>query len=169
MKFILIKLFIGLVLFGTLVALTFNDVPNSGRLLDFCYCALMGLGVMHLGSGPQEGIGVASPDKQGGFASPFMLAFMGALALSMAACTSVSVQNAQVTYTQSCAAYGGAFDVMVALRKAGKLNQSQIDQVTIIDSQITPLCTGPLPQDLDAAAAQVTAAVTALTILETVK
>ena len=165
MKYIMIKLFIGLVLFGTLVALTFTDVPNSGRLLDFCYGALMGLGVMHLGNGPQEGIAV----KDGGFASPFMLALLAALSLSIAACTTVPTQSAQVTYTQSCAAYGGAFDVMIALRKGGKLNQAQIDQVTLIDSQITPLCTGPLPKDLDAATVQVTAAVTALTILETVK
>lgn len=165
MKFVLIKLFIGLVLFGTLVALTFNNIPNSGRLLDFCYGALMGLGVMHLGSGTQDVVA----DKQGGFASPFMLMFMTALSLSIAACTTVPTQSTQVTYTQSCAAYGGAFDVMIALRKGGKLNQAQIDQVTLIDSQITPLCTGPLPQDLDAATIQVTAAVTALTILETVK
>lgn len=164
MKFVLIKLFIGLVLFGTLVALTFNNIPNSGRLLDFCYGALMGLGVMHLGG--KQGL---IADKQGGFASPFLLAIVAGLSLSLAACGSVSVQSAQVAYTQSCAAYGGAFDVMIALRKAGKLNQSQIDQVTIIDSQITPMCTGPLPNDLDTATAQVTAAVTALTILETVK
>jgi hypothetical protein len=165
MKYVMIKLFIGLVLFGTLVALTFNNIPNSGRLLDFCYGALMGLGVMHLGSGPQDVVA----DKQGGFASPFMLLFMAALSLSITACTTVSTQNAKVTYTQSCAAYGGAFDVMIALRKGGKLNQAQIDQVTLIDSQVTPLCTGPLPQDLDAATAQITGAVTALTILEAVK
>jgi len=165
MKYVMIKLFIGLVLFGTLVALTFNNVPNSGRLLDFCYGALMGLGVMHLGSGPQKSVAT----KDGGFASPFALMLAAGLALSVSACSTVSTQSAHVAYTRSCAAYGGAFDVMIALRKGGKLNPAQIDQVTIIDSQITPICTGPLPQDLDAATAQVTAAVTSLTILEAVK
>lgn len=165
MKFVLIKLFIGIVLFGTLAALTFNNVPNSGRLLDFCYGALMGLGVMHLGGSPSN----APPDKQSGFASPLAMLCVAVMGLILAACTSVTTQNAQVTYTQSCAAYEGAFDVMLALRKAGKLNPAQIDQVTLIDSQITPMCTGPLPQDLDAATTKVTAAVTALTILETVK
>jgi hypothetical protein len=165
MKYVMIKLFIGLVLFGTLVALTFNNIPNSGRLLDFCYGALMGLGVMHLGGDQRD----APPDKQGGFAAPLALIMTAFMGLTMAACTSVTTQSAQVTYTQSCAAYGGAFNVALALRKAGKLNQSQIDQVTLIDSQITPLCTGPLPADPETATTQVTAAVTALTILEAVK
>lgn len=171
MKYTLIKLFIGLVLFGTLAALTFNNVPNSGRLLDFCYGALMGLGVMHLGgSGPQEGIGGTAPDKTGGFAAPLALLMAFAMAAGVSACTStVTIRDARVTYTQSCAAYGGAFNVLVAMRKADKLNDAQIAQVTLIDSQITPICTGPLPTDLDDATAKVTAAVTALTIMESLK
>jgi hypothetical protein len=168
MKYVFIKLFIGLVLFGTLVALTVLDVPNSARLVDLCYAGLVGLGIMHLG-GPQEGDGGASPDKQGGFASLGLMACAAIAGLSMAACSSVTTQTAQVTYTQACAAYGGAFNVMIALRKAGKLNPSQIDQVSTIDSQITPMCTGPLPQDLDTATQKVTAAVTALAILEAAK
>jgi hypothetical protein len=52
------------------------------------------------------------------------------------------------------------------LRRAGRLSRAQIDQVTLLDSQITPLCTGPLPADSTAAVQQVTTAVTTLTLLE---
>lgn len=54
MSYVYIKLFIGLVLFGTLVALTVLDVPNSARLVDLCYGALIGLGIMHLGGGREQ-------------------------------------------------------------------------------------------------------------------
>jgi hypothetical protein len=91
-------------------------------------------------------------------------------AVLLAGCASTtSTQTAQVNYTQACAAYGAAFAGALQLRKAGKLNQVQVDQVTLLDSQITPICTGPLPTDATAATQQITAAVTALTILETVK
>lgn len=93
-----------------------------------------------------------------------------AAALLLAGCASTtSPQTAQVTYTQACAAYGAAFASALQLRKAGKLNQTQVDQVSLLDGQITPICTGPLPADATAVTQQVTAAVTALTILETVK
>jgi hypothetical protein len=82
---------------------------------------------------------------------------------------SATTQSAQVTYVQSCAAYGAAFAAAVELRTAGKLNQAQIDQVTLLDSQITPICTGTLPADPIAATQQVTAAITSLTILEAIK
>jgi len=172
MKYVFIKLFIGLVLFGTLVALTVLDVPNSARLVDLCYAGLVGLGIMHLG-GIDSSSDNTPINKESGYISqnmtcalfvPGMLLFLG-----MTACNSVPTQTAQVAYTQACAAYGGAFDVMIALRKAGKLNPSQIDQVTLIDGQITPMCTGQLPQDLDTATQKVTAAATALTILEATK
>lgn len=96
------------------------------------------------------------------------------LLCGLSACASVTgpaatTQSAQVSYVQSCAAFGAAFNVALQLRLAGKLNQSQIDQVTLLDSQITPICTGPLPADPTAATVQITAAVTALTILEAVK
>lgn len=87
------------------------------------------------------------------------------LALAMlAGCA--TTQSAQVGYTQACAAYGVAFNGALQLRLAGKLTQPQIDQVTVIDSQITPICTGPLPANPTAAAAQITAAVTTMTILK---
>jgi uncharacterized lipoprotein YajG len=91
-------------------------------------------------------------------------------ALLLAGCASTpSTQTTQVTYTQACAAYGAAFAGALQLRKAGKLNQTQVDQVTLLDGQITPICTGALPADATAATQQITAAITALTILETIK
>lgn len=96
-----------------------------------------------------------------------------ALAILLSACVTnpqqAPTQSAQVTYTQACAAYGAGFAVALELRRAGKLNQAQIDQVTLLDSQITPICTGPLPADPDAATRRVTAAVTALAVLEAAK
>jgi hypothetical protein len=92
------------------------------------------------------------------------------LANALTACASsssaASTPSAQVGYAQACAAYAGLFATAAELRKAGKLNQPQIDQVTLLDSQITPICTGPLPADADAATQQITAAVTSLTIIE---
>jgi PBP1b-binding outer membrane lipoprotein LpoB len=95
------------------------------------------------------------------------LALIFAAALAVSGCA--TTQSTQVSYTQACAAYGAAFETMLQLRVAGKLNQPQIDQVTLLDSQVTPICTGPLPADPTAAATQVTAAVTALTIIEVSK
>ncbi len=86
------------------------------------------------------------------------------LALALSACA--TTQSTQVTYVQACATYGAAFDAALQLRIAGKLNQPQIDQVTLLDAQITPICTGALPADPDAATQQITAAVTTLTVLE---
>jgi hypothetical protein len=91
----------------------------------------------------------------------------------LAACASLSspsatTQSAQAAYVQSCAAYGAAFATATELRSAGKLNQAQIDQVTLLDQQITPICTGPLPADPTAATQQVTAAITSLAILEAI-
>jgi hypothetical protein len=171
-----IKLFIGAVLFGTLVALTVLQVPRSERLVDLIYAALLGLGIMHLGD--QSGAPDAPVTKQGGFASIVLLVAMAIIAmLVLAGCTTTAqreepqqaTRSAQVTYTQACAAYGAGFATALELRREGKLNRAQIDQVTLIDSQVTPVCTGRLPADPDAAVRQVTAAVTALAILEAVK
>jgi hypothetical protein len=92
------------------------------------------------------------------------------LAHALAGCSAPSGNPpsaaAQVGYAQACAAYAGLFATALELRKAGKLNRAQIDQVTLLDSQITPICSGPLPADADAATQQITAAVTSLTIIE---
>lgn len=93
-----------------------------------------------------------------------------ALALLLAGCAApTQAPSAQVTYTQACAAYGAAFAGALQLRQAGRLNRAQVDQVTLLDSQITPICTGALPADTTTATQQITAAVTALTILEAAK
>lgn len=97
----------------------------------------------------------------------FIIIVVG-LALTGCASTGQAL-SAQVTYTQACAAYGVAFAGALQARKAGKLSQVQIDQVTLLRSQITPICTGPLPADTTAATQRITAAVTTLTILEAVK
>ncbi|MEL5850120.1 MAG: hypothetical protein U7M05_12295 [Candidatus Igneacidithiobacillus chanchocoensis] len=86
-------------------------------------------------------------------------------ALLLTACATTT-QQTQVQYVQACTAYGAAFNAALALREAGKLTPAQINQVNLLDSQITPICTGPLPADPQAATAQVTAAVTTLAIIE---
>lgn len=89
-----------------------------------------------------------------------------AMLLSACATQSESTQSVQETYVQACVAYGAAFGTAVALRKAGKLNAPQIAQITLVDDEVTPICTGTLPADPDAATQQITAAVTRLVILE---
>lgn len=113
------------------------------------------------------------PSKEDGFARLPMLGLIGASALALAACQSVpgqsTAQSTQVTYTQACSSWGAAFATALELRRAGKLNQAQIDQITLLDATVNPICTGPLPTDPNAATQQVTAAVTTLVILEAVK
>lgn len=168
MKNTYIKLFIGALLFGTLVALTVFNVPHAERLVDLIYAALLGLGITHLAT---PNAAPAPPaDRQGGFAMPGLLAALGlGTALLFAGCatrTQPAVPAAQVAYAQACAAYGAAFVGALELRRVGRLSRAQVDQVTLLDSQVTPICTGPLPPDATTAVQQVTAAVTALTILE---
>lgn len=159
---IYIKTLIGAVLFGTLVAVTCLQVPNCERLIDLLYAALIGLGITHL-AGPAPTAG-----KDGGFAHPGLLAALGVGSILMlsACATPPTTRSAQVSYTQACAAWGAAFAGALELRQVGKLNQAQIDQVTLLDSQVTPLCIGALPTDANEAANRVTAAVTAMAIIE---
>ena len=79
--------------------------------------------------------------------------------------TTATTQTAQVTYAQSCIMYASAFNVALQKRQAGKLSANQIAQISLVDQQITPICTGPLPADLVAATKQITAAVTTLGVL----
>lgn len=115
----------------------------------------------------------APTSKEGGFARLPMLGLIGASALALAACQSMpsqsTAQSTQVTYTQACSSWGAAFATALELRRAGKLNQAQIDQITLLDAAVNPICTGPLPADPTAATQQVTTAVTTLVILEAVK
>jgi len=89
------------------------------------------------------------------------------LALAMTGCA--TSQSTKAAYVQTCAGYGLAFNAALQLRQAGKLTPAEIDQITMLDAQVTPICTGPLPADPTAATAQVTAAVTTLTMIETIK
>jgi hypothetical protein len=86
------------------------------------------------------------------------------LALLLAACS--TTQDTQVGYVQACSAYAAAFSAAVTLRANGKLGQKDIDAITLMDKEVTPICTGPLPTDPTAATQQVTAAVTTLLIME---
>jgi hypothetical protein len=61
--------------------------------------------------------------------------------------------------------YASAFNVALQKRQAGKLSANQIAQISLVDQQITPICTGPLPTDPVAATKQITAAVTTLGVL----
>jgi hypothetical protein len=163
-----VKLLIGAALFATWVALVVCKVPGTEDIVNTIKLSLAGLGVYHLGTRPAA---TAAAHKEGGFARPKLLVALGSLALAVSACQSVTgpnatTQSAQVVYTQACSAYGAAFGVALQMRMAGKLNRAQIDQVTLLDSQVTPVCTGPLPADPAAATQQITAAVTTLTILE---
>jgi hypothetical protein len=165
------KLLVGAVFLAILVALTVLQVPHAERLTDMLYGALLGMGIMHVddrkhakssGASPTNQVAPAHPPdvdtvKQAGFVLPAllsMLAILATTAMLLSACA-----------TPQSASWGTGFDVALHLRQAGKLNRAQIDQITLLDSQITPLCTGPLPADPSAAARQVTAAVTTLTIL----
>ncbi len=94
-----------------------------------------------------------------------VLSLVGCAALNPNATT----QQVQVQYVQACAAYGAAFNGALQLREAGKLTAGQVSQINVIDSQMTPLCTGTLPADPAAATQQLTAAVTTLAIIEAVK
>ena len=86
------------------------------------------------------------------------------MALALAACATTTPQ-AQTQYVQACAAYGAALTTAATLRKDGKLTAAQIAQVSLVDQQITPICTGPLPANPTAQTQQITAALTTLAIM----
>lgn len=162
---VFLKVLIGAVLLAILVVLTYLQVPHSERLIDMLYAALIGLGITHIA-------GTSAPgNKEGGFAHPGMLAALGVgtlLALSACSAGSQTAPDSflQPTYTRACATYSAGFATVLELRKLGKLTPSEIGQVTLIDSQVTPLCTGALPPDLTTATTRIEGAVAALAVLE---
>jgi uncharacterized lipoprotein YajG len=87
--------------------------------------------------------------------------------LALAGCA--TTQSTQVAYVQACGTYAAALNIAVSMLKADKLTPAEITQITALDAQIYPICTGALPVDPTAATQQITAAITTLTILETVK
>lgn len=90
------------------------------------------------------------------------------LALALGACATTTPQ-AQTQYVQACAAYGAALTTAATLRKDGKLTAAEIAQISLVDQQITPICTGPLPANPTAQTQQITAALTSLAIMEGTK
>lgn len=176
-----IKLFIGVLLFITWVVLVVLKVPGSEDLIAAIKVALAGLGAYHLNdrtnapnnapnSAPNNAPN-APTDKQSGFASTCMLSLIAlGLMLVLSGCAGVAgqgqtLQSAQARYVQACDAYGAAFTGALVARQAGKLNQSQIDQVTLLDTQITPICSGPLPADPALKTQQIAAAVTTMVVI----
>lgn len=126
----------------------------------------------------QEGIGGAAPaNKESGHSLPGLLAMLAlGSTLALAGCVTpidstpkAQRQATQMNYTQACSAWGAALSTAIQLRIAGKLTPNEIDQITLLDSQVSPICTGPLPTDSTAVTQQVTAAVTTLTLLELAK
>lgn len=168
-----IKLFIGVLLFITWVALVVLKVAGSEDLITAIKLALAGLGAYHLND--RTNVPNPPPNKESGFASTWVLGLIASgLILGLSGCAGVagqgqSVQSAQASYVRACDAYGAAFTGALIARQAGKLNQSQIDQVTLIDAQITPICTGPLPVDPALKTQQITAAVTTMAIISIIK
>lgn len=166
-----IKLAIGIAGYVAWAIMAFIDPTLRTDFLRFNIAMAMGtIGLVLRDMAPPSG-------KQGGAAMPGFLAMLGlGAALSLAGCATplagqpaaTPQQAVQVSYTQACATYLAGMQVAIDLRRVGKLNQSQIDQITIIDNQVAPICTGPLPTDPTQAAQQVTAAVTTLAILEVI-
>jgi hypothetical protein len=104
-------------------------------------------------------------DKQAGFANLPFLALMAGVVTLLGALIMTGCATSQASYVQSCAVYGASFDLAAQMRAAGKLNQSQIAAVGEIDRQVSKLCQGTLPTDLQSANNQVTAAVTTLALI----
>ncbi len=99
-----------------------------------------------------------------------MKRYIAALFMFLPACTSAppatnAPAQAQTLFVQACTAYGTAFSAALQLRMAGKLNQTQINRITALDAQVSPICTGPMPTALNAQTQVVTDAVTALTAI----
>lgn len=105
----------------------------------------------------------------------FLVALFAALTLSLVACSTVpgtnqvtvDVHTMQVRITQACVGYGAALSTAGELRAAGKLSPTEINQITMISNQVTPICTTPtVPADPTVALTQVTSAVAQLGVLE---
>lgn len=90
------------------------------------------------------------------------IAILSACATTQTPQTASSTQSVQVTYTQACTAYSGAFSAALDARKAGKLTPSMIASIGAIDAQITPLCTGSLPANIQSAVTAITSATAAI-------
>ena len=95
-----------------------------------------------------------------------LLSALGACASFAPGATSSQVDT---QYAQACIAYGAAFNAALQLRTAGKLTAAQIAAVNTVDQTVTPICTGPLPANPQAAIVQITAASTTLVVMAATK
>ncbi len=160
----------GAVLLAMWVGLVAKGAVPASNLIDAMVLILFGLGV--LPSPDPATLQMPGSPPQAGFARWRMLAFLSALGLGgvslLGGCASTP-QAAQAQYVQECAAYGTALTLGAQMKAAGKLNAVQVQQLLLIDSQITPICSGQLPADPTSATQKVTAALTTLAILEGTK
>jgi hypothetical protein len=167
---LLMRLLAGIGLLGMWVWLVVATVVQPGDLVDAMAVGLFMLGVLP-STNPAD-LPLAAAPPQAGFARWRMLAFLSALGLGgmslLGGCASTP-QAAQAQYVQECAAYGTALTLGAQMKAAGKLNAAQVQQLLLIDSQITPICSGQLPADPTSATQKVTAALTTLAILEGTK
>ena len=99
------------------------------------------------------------------------------IATTMAACSLFSptptlppAQAAQLAYAKACSDYGAALYAAAALRQQGKLSAAAVQQVTLLDQQITPLCTpgAAVPADPTLWTNQIVAAVTSFAAIDAV-
>lgn len=88
------------------------------------------------------------------------------LALLLVACANQPVQQVQTNYIQACSAYGAALNTMADLRAQHKLSAATVNQITAVDNQITPICSGSLPADPAAATTQIINATAQLAAFE---
>ena len=100
---------------------------------------------------------------------------IGLGALTLGACSAipgssnvqVNVQEMQTKYVQACIGYGAALNAATQLRAEGKLNAAEINQVSMISHQISPICgQTTIPADPTTAISEITAAVASLGIME---
>ena len=76
-------------------------------------------------------------------------------------CASVPPEN---QFVQSCQIYDGVLKSALVAAQDGYLSPVQVANLKLINSQVTPICLGPIPTDPQVAVAQITAAVTTLTV-----
>lgn len=89
--------------------------------------------------------------------------FAIAILLALTACG--TPQQTQVTAVQACAAYKAALETSIQLVQKDKLSHAEMLALQKIDNDISPICYAKsLPADSSTVVAQVTAAVTVLTV-----
>ena len=78
-------------------------------------------------------------------------------------------QQQAITFAQACSGYAAALSSAIALNNQGKLAKSQVQAITLIDADISPICTGPVPANNNVLITKVTAATTQLLLQSSAK